>query len=162
MERLELKSNLAVDDKGTISGAAWLWGTPDRVGDIITKGAVSVVTDDLPMLFKHDVGQPIGLWNEVKQTDAGLEVKGRLFVQESDRAKAVRGMIQSGLVSGLSIGFRTKEASRRGSNRVISALDLVEISVVPNPSHPRARITSAKDELSALSEMLDRAIKALT
>ncbi len=39
MDRLEFKSVLTVDDAGTISGVAWPFGTPDRVGDVIDRGA---------------------------------------------------------------------------------------------------------------------------
>jgi HK97 family phage prohead protease len=78
---------------------------------------------------------------------------------EHPRARAVHGMIKGGLVSGLSIGFKTKASTRQGRNRVISALDLFEISVVRNPAHPRARITSAKqfDSASAIAAALNRA-----
>ena len=97
------------------------------------------------MLLAHDPEQPIGLWDEVKETSEGLQVKGRLFIDESRRAKSVRGLIQGGLITGLSIGFKTKASTQQGSNRVISALELFEISVVRDPSHPGARIASAKD-----------------
>ena len=50
-------------------------------------------------------------------------------------ARAVHGMIKGDLVSGLSIGFKPKASTQQGRNRVISALDLFEISVVHNPSH---------------------------
>jgi HK97 family phage prohead protease len=53
-------------------------------------------------------------------------------------------MVKSGLVSGLSIGFKTKASTRQGRNRTITALDLYEVSVVRNPAHPKARIISAK------------------
>jgi HK97 family phage prohead protease len=78
---------------------------------------------------------------------------------DQPRARAVHGMIKGGLVSGLSIGFRTKSASKRGRGRIISALDLVEVSVVRDPSHPRARITSAKqfDSAAAIASALHRA-----
>jgi phage head maturation protease len=41
---------------------------------------------------------------------------------------------------------------------VISALDLYEISVVRNPAHPRARITSAKsyDAANAVAAIIRR------
>ena len=72
-------------------------------------------------------------------------------------------MIKSGLISGLSIGFRTKASNRQGRNRVISALELAEISVVRNPSHPRARITTAKslNLALAIAEAINRATAAL-
>lgn len=160
-EILEIKAALSVDAEGTITGIAWPFGSADRVGDIITKGAFNVAVADLPMLLAHDPEKPVGLWNEVKETAEGLQVKGRLFVDESSRARAVRGLIQGGLITGLSIGFKTKVSTQRGSNRIISALDLHEISVVRNPAHPRARISSAKDATASLVEAINRAAVAL-
>lgn len=163
MDKIEIKATLSVDEAGTITGTAWPFGSADSVGDIITKGAFNIAVDDLPMLFGHNPDDLIGSWTETKETDEGLIVKGKLHVSESARARAVRGLIQGGLVSGLSIGFRTKAATKQGKNRVISALDLLEISVVRNPAHPRARVTSAKSASSALAiaEAINRATAAL-
>lgn len=160
-DRLEIKASITVDDAGEISGIAWPFGSPDSVGDIITKGAFGAISPDLPMLLGHDPHQPIGLWTEVRETDAGLEVKGRLFVDESQRARAVRSSIRNGLISGLSIGFNGTQAQKSGRNRVISRLNLQEISVVRNPAHPKARITSAKNATAAIAEAINRAAVAL-
>lgn len=161
MDKLEIKATLAVDETGTITGTAWPFGSADSVGDIITKGAFNVAVDDLPMLFGHNPDDLIGSWSEAKETDQGFVVKGKLHL-ENARARAVRGLIQGGLVSGLSIGFRTKASTKQGRNRVISALDLFEVSLVRNPSHPRARVLSAKSENMALAiaDILNRATAA--
>lgn len=161
MDKLEIKASIVIDEAGTITGNAWPFDTPDAVGDIVLKGAINVAVADLPMLLSHDAEQPIGVWDEVRQTPEGLQVKGKLFVEESQRARAVRGLIQGGQLTGLSIGFRSIEAKQRGRNRVISKLDLFEISVVKNPSHPRARISDAKNATAALAEALTRAAVAL-
>lgn len=161
MDHLELKATIAADEAGAIAGMAWPFGSADRVGDIITKGAFNIAVADMPMLLSHDPEQVIGLWDEVKETDEGLTVKGHLLVNESGRARAVRGLIQGGLVSGLSIGFRTKAATKQGRNRVITALDLLEISVVRSPSHLGARIATAKNASAALAAAISRAAVAL-
>lgn len=142
-ERLEIKAALTVDDAGTITGIAWPFGSPDRVGDVIEKGAFTS-PEILPMLFAHDQGQVIGVWDEISETPDGLTVKGRLLVDDVERAREVRAMIRTKAVSGLSIGFRTKASKPRQRGRTITALDLHEISVVAVPSHPGAQITSIK------------------
>lgn len=142
-DRIEFKAAFAVDDAGEITGTAWPFGTPDRVGDVITKGAFTAPAS-LPMLFAHDQAQVIGVWNEITETAEGLTVKGRLLVDDVARAAEVRAMIRAGAVSGLSIGFVTKAASPRPRGRTITALDLFEISVVAIPSHPGAVISSIK------------------
>src|SRR3954471_23841783 len=144
METLEFKAAIAVDEAGAITGTAWPFGAADRVGDVIEKGAFRTPAR-LPMLFAHDQAQAIGVWDSITETDEGLTVKGRLLIDDVQRAREVRALVREGAVTGLSIGFVTrKAAARRGGGRNITALDLHEISIVPVPSHPGARITIAK------------------
>lgn len=163
MDKLEIKATLSIDEAGTITGTAWPFGSPDSVGDLIQKGAFNVAVTDLPMLFGHNPDDLIGTWDEAKETAEGFFVKGKMHLDQP-RARAVRGLIQGGLVSGLSIGFKTKASTKQGRNRVISALDLFEVSLVRNPSHPKARVTSAKsqDSAAAIAEAITRARVALT
>ncbi len=161
MNRLEIKATLAVDDAGEITGIAWPFGTPDRVGDVIEKGAFSA-PGKLPMLFAHDQAQAVGIWESISETSEGLQVKGRLLVDDVARAREVRALVREGAVTGLSIGFQTKAATaRRGGGRVISKLDLAEISIVAVPSHPGAQIhtikgTSMEDEDTEAPAVEDR------
>lgn len=162
MDKIELKASLAVDDAGMITGNAWPFGSADSVGDVITKGAFGEISADLGMLYQHNPADLIGTWTEVKATDEGLMVKGQLHLDQP-RARSVRSLVLKGLVSDLSIGFRTKSSRKQGRNRIIDALDLAEISLVRSGSHPRARITSAKslDLAVAVAEAINRATAAL-
>jgi HK97 family phage major capsid protein/HK97 family phage prohead protease len=143
-DRLEFKAALTVSDAGEIEGIAWPFGSADRVGDVIEKGAFNQPAR-LPMLFAHDQGQAIGNWDSIAETAEGLQVKGRLLIEEVARAREVRALVRERAVAGLSIGFVTRKAApRRGGGRTITALDLHEISIVAVPSHPGATITSMK------------------
>jgi HK97 family phage prohead protease len=163
VDKLEIKATLSVDDAGTITGIAWPFGSADSSNDIITKGAFSFAVTSLPMLFNHSPSDLVGTWDEVAETADGLVAKGKLHMDQP-RARAVHGLIKGGLVSGLSIGFKTKTSTRQGRNRIISALDLYEISVVRDPAHPRARILSAKSDITAaavIADIINRATAAL-
>lgn len=144
-DRLEVKADLTVSETGEITGVAWPFTSPDRVGDVIGKGALTYPAT-LPMLFSHDQAQVIGVWDAFHETDTGLSVKGRLLIDDIARAREVRAMIRAGAVSGLSIGFVTKKADRLPKGRSITAADLHEISVVAIPCHPGAQITSLKSD----------------
>lgn len=50
MDKLEIKAALTVSDAGEISGIAWPFGSPDRVGDVIEKGAITAPAT-VPMLL---------------------------------------------------------------------------------------------------------------
>ncbi|MBX9464104.1 MAG: phage major capsid protein [Aquamicrobium sp.] len=144
MDKLEIKASFNVDDAGTITGLAWPFGSPDSAGDVIHKGAFSIAPA-MPILFEHDAGTAIGHWEAVTETDAGLEAKGRLYLESVPRAREVHTRLRSGRVSGLSIGFRPAETkSRPGGGRDIYALRVCEISIVANPSHPGARVLNVK------------------
>jgi HK97 family phage major capsid protein/HK97 family phage prohead protease len=144
-DRIEIKAQLTVDDAGTITGLAWPFGSPDRVGDVIEPKAFQSGIGKIPMLWAHDQAQTVGVWDSVVETEKGLEVRGRLLVNDVARAKEVRALIMEQAVSGLSIGFVTKKATARsGGGRTISSLELLEVSIVAVPAHPAAQITSLK------------------
>ncbi|MFG1202211.1 HK97 family phage prohead protease [Xanthobacter aminoxidans] len=152
MDRLFLETKILVDETGAIEGLAWPFGTPDRVGDVIEKGAFASARVPLPMLFGHDPSDPVGVWTEATEAPDGLRLKGRLLVDEVARAREVRALVKSGAAGGLSIGFVTKKAEpRKGGGRTIKALELVECSIVSIPMHPGARVTSAKSATAALA-----------
>lgn len=144
IDRLEIKASLSITEAGEITGLAWPFGTPDRVGDVIEKGAFGTLPESLPMLWAHDQAQVIGVWDHFAETEQGLEIKGKLLIDDVARAREVRAMIQAKAVSGLSIGFITEKSDRNLKGRNIRALKLHEISVVAVPSHPGAQITTLK------------------
>lgn len=145
MSQIEIKAQFSVNDEGEIEGLAWPFGTPDRVGDVIEKGAFAGAMPPLPMLDSHEQRRAIGVWDEIAETDEGLSVKGRLLVADVARAREVRALVREKALRGLSIGFATRKSlPRKGGGRTIKELELLEISVVAVPAHPGARITSAK------------------
>lgn len=161
---IEMKASLAVDDAGIITAMAWPFGSGDRVGDWIHKGAFTGAAAPLPMLFGHKPNDPVGVWNEIKEGPDGLQVKGQLLINDVARAKEVHALVKSKAATGISIGFITRKSSpRKGGGRDIKSLELVEISIVTVPMHPGARITSSKSaaDAIALSEAINRAAAAL-
>lgn len=162
--QLDLKATIGVDDAGAITGLAWPFGTADRVGDMIEKGAFAGVALPIPMLFGHDANDPVGVWTHAEEASDGLRLKGKLLVDDVARAREVRALVRSGAVGGLSIGFRTRKAvARKGGGRTIKALELFEVSLVTIPMHPGARVTGAKSAAAAiaLAEAINRAAAAI-
>lgn len=144
MLRLEFKADWQVDEEGRVEGLGAVFGTMDRGGDVIRKGAFAGARFPIPMLASHDQSDVVGVWEEGQETAEGLRVKGRLILTVQ-RAREVRDLILAKAMGGLSIGyFTTRHAARKGGGRELLAVDLLEISVVAVPMHPDARITSAK------------------
>jgi HK97 family phage major capsid protein/HK97 family phage prohead protease len=142
-DRVEIKAQLTATEEGVIEGIAWPFATPDRVGDVIQKGALTA-PDRLPMLWAHDQGAVVGVWDSITEADDGLRVKGRLLIDDVAKAREARALVRSGAVGGLSIGFVTKESRPQRRGRTITRAELLEISLVSVPAHPGARITHAK------------------
>ena len=84
---LDLKS-VAAD--GAFEGYASLFGREDLGRDVVVRGAFS---DSLAMrgargirmLFQHDPGQPIGVWDEIREDAKGLFARGRLMADGGGR-----------------------------------------------------------------------------
>jgi HK97 family phage prohead protease len=115
------------------AGYAAVFDRVDRGGDVIRAGAFAV-SGSVPLLWHHR-GAPVGVVERVEPDARGLRVIGRI-----DDA-ALAGMVRGGGVSGLSIGYRVRAGVRTGSAvRELTALDLVEVSLVAQPMQPLARV----------------------
>jgi HK97 family phage major capsid protein/HK97 family phage prohead protease len=132
------------DDQRIIEGIAST-PEPDRQGDIMDpKGAMFSLP--LPLLYQHRQGEPIGHVIAATVTDAGIEVRAQIakgVLPEIDKAWA---LIKAGLVRGLSIGFRMKEAAfikDTGGYRV-TKWDWLELSAVTIPANADANIQTIK------------------
>jgi HK97 family phage prohead protease len=113
------------------AGYAAVFDAVDRGGDVVRRGAFSGA-GKVPLLWQHQ-GRPVGEIETIGEDARGLRVIGRV------EAPALAEALQRGAVNGLSFGYRVKEA-RRGSVREITALDLVEVSLVASPMQPLARV----------------------
>lgn len=144
-ERLEFKAAFTANEAGAITGTAWPFGGPDRMGDVITPEAFAgAVGKTLPMLSGHSA--PVGVWDSISTDAEGLKVAGRLLVADVPEAKSLRALVGAGAVTGLSIGFVTKSSTpRKGGGRTITNLELVECSIVAVPANANARVTTIKE-----------------
>ncbi|WP_439103793.1 HK97 family phage prohead protease [Celeribacter marinus] len=132
-----------------IEGYASLFGTQDSGGDIVAKGAYSASLVALKakgarvkMLWQHDPAQPIGVWDVVREDAHGLFVKGRILT-DIEKGREAAALIEAGAIDGLSIGYRTVRARKTdGGARVLSELELWEVSLVTFPMLPQARIAA--------------------
>ncbi|MAZ83138.1 MAG: HK97 family phage prohead protease [Hoeflea sp.] len=151
MDKLFIETKIITTDTGELKGLAWPFGKPDRLGDWIEPGAFKAAAFPLPMLFGHDINDPVGTWQAGEEKADGFHITGKLLVDDVARAREVKALVGSGAVRGLSIGFMTRKASARaGGGRIIKELELFEVSLVTIPLHPGAKVTSAKSAIDAL------------
>ncbi|MBB4067173.1 phage major capsid protein [Gellertiella hungarica] len=142
-----IKAQAQADDAGTVTGIAWPYGAPDTEGDLIQKGAFAFPCS-IAMILEHNPAQPIGVWEEFQDTDNGLLVKGRLFVESLPLARNVHSQLKRGEIGGLSIsGSATDFDMRPEGGRIVKAANITEISICKRPVNPGARVTLVKSHL---------------
>ena len=124
--------------------------------DVVQRGAYRGSLDGLKaagqrvkMLWQHDPTQPIGVWDEVREDERGLRVRGRLL-DCTQRGREAAALIEAGAIDGLSIGYRTKKAVKDGKGqRLLTELELWEVSLVTFPMLPSARVSSKGEDPAA-------------
>lgn len=144
---------LTVEAGNVIEGYASLFGASDQGDDVVQAGAYSASLSALKaagrsvkMLWQHDPGQPIGIWDEVREDARGLYVKGRLLDSVS-KGREAAALIAAGAIDGLSIGYRTvKAAKNEKGQRLLNELELWEVSLVTFPMLPTARVAAKAED----------------
>ena len=128
-----------------IQGYASLWGVADLNGDVVQAGAFAdsvarTGAGGVRMLNQHDARAPVGIWEQIVEDARGLFVRGRIE-DWSAEARFAGALSRAGALDGLSIGYRTARARRQGRLRVLSAVELWEVSLVTFPMLPGARFS---------------------
>lgn len=161
------ETGLVVTDGTIVEGYASLFGKCDQGGDVVKSGAYGASLKRLSeggrrvkMLWQHDPAQPIGVWDEVREDATGLYVKGRILA-EVEKGREAAALLAAGAIDGLSIGYRTVRAERDGKGqRLLSELELWEVSLVTFPMLPEARVASKGETPGDIWAELTRVFEA--
>lgn len=154
-----------LSDSGHIEGLLAGFGNVDSHGERIDRKAFSKCLADrgtrpLPMLIHHDMKRPIGAWKQFQERAEGLFVAGNITLATRDGQEAY-ALAKDGALTGLSIGYRTKDAAldRRSGIRELLELDLIEGSLVTVPSNPKTHVSAIKSITGArdIAELLQEA-----
>jgi uncharacterized protein len=135
--------------EGTIEGYASLFGVADLSGDTVAPGAFAASlaergADGLRLLYQHDAQEPIGVFTQAEEDARGLFVRAEINL-ETQRGFEAMSLLGQGALTGLSIGFNVVEAERQGQGRLLTEIDLWEVSLVTFPMLPGAGAWPAKE-----------------
>ena len=140
---IEIKS--VDDDLRVITGIAST-PTPDRMGDIVDpKGAI--FKTPLPLLWQHKSDQPIGHVTSAHVTADGIAITAQIAKGVLPRIEEAWALIKSGLVRGLSIGFRATEDPEQIKGTFglkFTKWEWLELSAVTIPANADASIQTIK------------------
>lgn len=174
---LMTKASDELRQTGEFSGYGSVFGSIDRGGDTIKRGAFANTIKQMrdsgtmpAMLWAHDSTEPIGEWLEMREDDNGLFVRGVLWVEGNSAGRApvanaekARNLMQANGPKGLSIGgmLTGKDASEMiemGGERVrqIKDFTLWEVSPCVFAMEPKAAVTDIKTAVTP--RMLERAL----
>lgn len=149
---IELKLAQDASAAGQIDGYAATFDGLDHGGDTIRPGAFAdTIADHVkakrapPMLWMHRQAEPIGRWTAMGEDSRGLRVRGALNLA-TDAGRKAHEHLKAGDISGLSIGFIVPPGGQSWDKgkRILSKLNLAEVSVVSVPMDPFARVDEVK------------------
>lgn len=163
-----------IDTKqGIVSGYFSAFGMPDSDGDIIRKGAYAKTIQErgpksnnprIKHLLDHDTTKAIGVIQELSEDDYGLLYVSKMGSHTLGRDALL--MIQDGIITEHSVGFKTVRENKSGEFNEISEILLWEGSSLQawgaNQYTPITGVKSAQKPTSeALFTRLDALTKAL-
>lgn len=140
------------DESGNliITGYGAIFGNIDSYKDIISAGAFAETLAEkrerIAFCYQHDIWNPIGKIQEIKEDNKGLWLKVMLSAAEED----IQTKVKEGILKEMSIGYRvidSHEEMRNGEQvRILKKVNLYEISLVTIAANPLAVITGMKSD----------------
>lgn len=157
-DRLDVPFKIkAVSEDGLFSGYGSVFGVIDSYKEVVAPGAFaeSLSQRTPALLWQHRSGEPIGVYSALREDQTGLYVEGKLALKTARGAEAYE-LLKMGAISGLSIGFVTRDDSydRVTGIRTLKKVDLWEISLVTFPANDAARVSGVKsiDTITSLAD----------
>lgn len=162
LEVVELKAG---KDGWTFSAYASTFGNLDHTGDVILAGAFDqtlTARTFRPLLWQHDMREPIGIEKSLKPDGKGL--LGNWELIDTQRGTDAYKLLKRGAIRSMSIGYIPEIVEYDSAGvRIIKQIDLLENSVVSIPANEQATVTSVKAiELAVPFENLIAQLKGYT
>lgn len=164
MEKIQInwhQKSMASDKDFCISGYASVFDVVDSHNDIIIKCAFDNTllhgSHKIKFLWQHDPKFPIGKIIKIHEDGYGLFIEASITCGTEKGREAI-DLFSKNIINGLSIGFNTvKSYIRDDGKRIITELELWEISMVTFPANPLSEARSIEAPKSALTSALKNA-----
>lgn len=133
----------AAADSGILEGVAST-PTPDRVGDVVEPAGARFKLP-LPLLWQHDKSDPIGHVIDAQITPQGIRIRAQVAKNLDERIGRYWSLLKSGLVRGLSVGFRGLQSEPIGRTGIrYKSWEWLELSAVTIPANTEASVLAVK------------------
>lgn len=173
-KHFELQVKAAEEGEGRISGYASVFGNKDSYGDVVVKGAFSSFLHRIglsgkvvPVFYGHNMEDPkanIGRVLNLSEDDYGLKFEAQLDLSGDTYGRIVYEQLKDGRLDSMSFGYQVLDYSMEKDVTELKELELYEISVVPIPANPAAKVTEIKAGRAISAKNMDlirRAYEAL-
>lgn len=174
---IEWKFDAGSPQTMAFEGYGAVYGNVDSYGDVIQSGAAARYLSDVhagrtpwPLMLSQHGGMgltaedmtPVGVWTRLSEDGRGLRVEGRLA--DTPRGREIYSLMKMEprpALDGMSIGYVAKSWTPRTKpeepKRLLTDIELIEISVVSRPANRLARIDGVKsiEQLSTLNDCED-------
>lgn len=144
MEQLFTKAEIEATDKGLLAVAST--AVEDRHGEVVSVDGWDLKNfkKNPVLLWAHDHYSPaIGVAKSIKVEGEGKKARlifEPVFHDATDQAKALKRMVEEGILNSFSVGFRPLEMD----GNMYTSQELLEISLVNVPANPDARMMAYK------------------
>ena len=160
-ERKFSGGGIRVEGTSEIAGYASRFDEADGGGDVVAPGAycdslarAAAEGRRIKLLWQHDPARVIGVWDEVREDERGLWVRGRLL-SEVAQGREAAALVAAGALDGLSIGYSVRRAVRGADGRRrLLEIDLWEVSLVTFPMLASARVGAKARDLRGVARAL--------
>jgi hypothetical protein len=152
---------LSEEGHGGFSGYGSTFGTLDRQGEIVVKGAFTKTLAQFEadgfITIAHDWDRlPVGSIKSAREDEKGLWIDAEFH--STPEAQACRTYVRERIARrksvGLSIGYWVKDDERTRDARLLKEIALAECSVVTVPANPAAGASQAKRETQMKAQYL--------
>lgn len=153
-----------VTKDGEFEGYGSVWNVPiDRFfGKVIMEPGMFADSlkikgpKNIRLLWQHNTDEPIGVYEQIFEDDRGLFVKGRLLIDEIQKAREAHALMKHEAIGGLSVGFSVEESfTDKEDVTHFTKGDLFEVSAVTFPANSEAKISQVQsvEEFGTIREL---------
>lgn len=155
--RLEFTSSITASDQKTrtIIGQIVPFNQTGNtsLGPVVFKAGSLDIPDNVKVLLEHDNRRPVGKLVQFAANPAGIIAE--MKIAETTAGNDLLVEAAEGLRDGISVGANIIEHTIENGQIVVSAAELVEISLVTNPAFDAARVTQVAASETAEPEITE-------
>jgi len=157
MEKKSFKAAVKADgDPGEFKALVSVFGNVDLQGDRVMPGAFTRTLKDRglpPVFYSHqwqDLGALIGYTTHAEETKSGLEVEGKLFLDESEGARIAYAAMKADVLKEFSFAFdimQSNSVTEDGEEiRELADLDLFEVGPTLVGANPATELIQVRSK----------------